>query len=93
MAKTDAEQVAAIDRAAELKLLAKLLDEAARPVPPPPPREEDRELSARLRDLLNLIASALQSTSHPQEKHPPMASLPTGRDGFTEPMNRLTEAI
>ncbi len=55
----DTERVASIDRDAELVLLARLLDERTRPVPPPPNRVRyDPTLRHQLVELMTMLAGA-----------------------------------
>ena len=57
---TDAEQVAHIERQAELRLLEQLLEEARRRVPPPPAKAVDPLVRIQLQDAMRLIAEAIQ---------------------------------
>ena len=74
---TDAEKVAAIERAAELELLPQLLEEARRRVPPPPTKTPDPLVRIQLQDALRLIAEAIRDT-------PCDVSRDSSRDTVTE---------
>lgn len=66
---SDAERVAAIERDAELRLLAQLLKERRRPIPPPPTREVyDETLRNDLIALMTFIAEAIH-TNYPKQSN------------------------
>ena len=74
----DADRVAAIDRAAELALLPRLLEEATRPVPPAPPRpRNDPALRRHLVQVMQLLATTYPPGNRKADPRRPVDNIAT----------------